>query len=338
MGTLPLSLSCTALLGQERAKKIVGSVFARNRIPHAFLFFGPEGVGKALFARGVAAAMNCMQKRGEEPLFSCGECASCRKIIHGNHPDFQIVAPQNGVIKISQIRQLIKELEYPPYEAEMRLVLLEDAHLMGREAANALLKTLEEPQPGNLLILSSSSAQKMLETISSRCQKIPFFSLQHSDTVSILQGHGLDAADAALVAELAAGSPGSALTLHKTGVVPLWQEIIGFLAGSVKGVNGGEEEGREVFMLLDFAEKMAALEEHLPTLFGLFRRWFRDLLLDDYRSLALYGNDFVGDMAKYWNKEQLSARLSALEQAERALGRNCRRISVCESLLFALRV
>ncbi len=327
-------LSCMELFGQKRAKKIVASVFARQRVPHAFLFTGPDGVGKALFARGVAAAMNCEQKKGQSPLFSCGECASCRKIIHDNHPDYQVVAPQNGVIKISQIRQLIKALEYPPYEAKMRVVLLENAHTMGREAANALLKTLEEPQPGNLLILTSSLAQKMLETISSRCQKIPFFPLQHSDAAAVLAKYGLDAREAALVAELTEGSPGLALTLHQTGVVPLWQELIVFLVSPVKREKG---DGEEVFVLLDFAEKMAALEEHLPTLFGLFRRWFRDLLLDDCRSLALYGNDFVGDMAKYWNKEQLSARLSALEQAERALGRNCRRISVCETLLFALR-
>ncbi len=321
-------LSCIELFGQEKAKKILDGIFARKRIPHAFLFSGPDGVGKALFARGVAAAINCRQKR-EEPLFACGRCASCRKIIHRNHPDFQIVAPQNGVMKISQIRQLIKELEYPPYESSMRVVLLEDAHTMGREAANALLKTLEEPQPGNLLILTASSAQKMLETISSRCQKIPFFSLESVDIIQILRQEGLGEDEAALVARLGDGSPGAALELQKTGIVPLWREIIAFLSRPVVSV------GEEVFSLLDFAERMAALEEHLFLFLGLFRRWLRDLLFDDRSSLALYCDEFADSAAKCWNKEELFANMNALEDAERALARNCRRISVCETLLFS---
>ncbi len=323
-------LCCTAFAGQEKAKKLLAAAISSHRLPHGLLFFGPDGVGKSLFARGVAAALNCRQKRAGEPLFACSECVSCRKITHGNHADFTVVAPQNGVLKIARIRQLIKELEYPPYEAAMRVVVLEDAHAMGREAANALLKTLEEPRPRNLLILTADSSGQMLATISSRCQQVPFTPLQPSAVVDILLRHGIAENEAELLALLAAGSPGAALQLQKSELVPLWQELIRFLSSA----RAATAEG--LFELLSFAGRMAALKDDLPAFFGLLRRWLRDLLLDDRRALALYCDDLISNTAKDWNKEELSARLRALDQAERELARNCQRTLVCEVLLFAL--
>ncbi len=307
-------LSCTALAGQQKAKRLLSAAFASDRLPHGLLFAGPDGVGKSLFAKGVAAAINCRQKKADEPLAVCGECASCRRIAHGNHPDFQVVAPQNGVLKIARIRELIKELEYPPYESDMRVVVLEDAHTMGREAANALLKTLEEPRAGNLLILTVDSTRRLLATISSRCQLVPFSALSFAAVL------------------LSSGSPGAALQLQKKELVPLWQEIISFLLSA----EAATEEG--LFPLLLLAERMAALKDDLPALFLLLRRWLRDMLLEDTRSLALYCGNLAGDAGKYWNKEELSAKLRALDQAERELARSCQRVLVCEVLLFALQL
>ncbi len=325
-------LSCAALLGQQKAKKLLSAAFASDRLAHGLLFTGPDGVGKSLFARGVAAAINCRQKKVDAPLAACGECDSCRKIAHGNHPDFQVVAPQNGVLKIARIRQLIKELEYPPYESVIRVVVLEDAHTMGREAANALLKTLEEPQAGNLLILTVDSTKPLLATISSRCQLVPFAALPLAAVTDILVKHGCGQDEAQLLALLSAGSPGAALQLQKKELVPLWQEIITFLL-SAKAVT---EEG--LFTLLSIATQMAALKDDLPALLSLLRRWLRDMILEDRCSLALYCGDLTDDTGKYWNKEELSAKLRAVDQAERELARNCQRALVCEVLLFALQL
>ncbi len=328
-------LGCMDLFGQEKAKKLLAASFASNRLPHALLFSGPDGVGKALFARGVAAAVNCTQKKSDMPLFACGTCASCSKLLHDNHPDFQRIVPQNGVMKIALIRRLIQSLEYPPYESSMRVSVLENAHTMRREAANALLKTLEEPQPGNLLILTIDSAAKMLDTISSRCQTIPFQPLSLSAVTAVLAGYGIAEADARLFALLTSGSPGVALQLQKTGIVTLWQEIIAFLLG-IDEANGTAAAEEQLFTLLHFAERMADAKENLPVLLGLFRRWLRDLLLEDRQALALSCGDFAEDALKCWSKEELFAKLQALEQAEKELARNCQRAPVCEVLLFAL--
>ncbi|MFW2365488.1 MAG: DNA polymerase III subunit delta', partial [Desulforhopalus sp.] len=139
------------LLGQEKAKKLLLRSLAADRIPHAYIFKGPDGVGKKLFARGVAMAVNC---RDTTTVGACGKCISCRKYCSMNHPDFLVIQPEKGVIKIDQVRRMTRELSYPPYESAMRVVVLEDVHTMRREAANSLLKTLEEPPEGNLLILT----------------------------------------------------------------------------------------------------------------------------------------------------------------------------------------
>ena len=111
-----------------------------------------------------------------------------------NHPDFLVISPDKGVIKIDQIRRLCQELSYPPYESETRVVVLEDVHTMRREAANSLLKTLEEPPDDNLLILTAESSKEILATLISRCQVVPFTPLSISDTTAILIADGKDAA------------------------------------------------------------------------------------------------------------------------------------------------
>ena len=105
MSTLPLSYS--QLLGQEKAKRLLGKTRASGRLPHGFVFKGPDGVGKCLYGRGLAAAINC--KEGGT-LEACGRCSSCRKFHGDSHPDFVVVRPDKGAIKIDQIRQLVKSI------------------------------------------------------------------------------------------------------------------------------------------------------------------------------------------------------------------------------------
>ena len=119
-----------------------------------------------------------------------------------------VVAPEKGGIKINQVRKLSRDLSYPPYESAMRVVILEDVHAMRQEAANSLLKTLEEPPENNLLILTAESSREILATLTSRCQVVPFCRLGDGETAGILEGHGVDPTEALLLAHLFEGSPG----------------------------------------------------------------------------------------------------------------------------------
>ncbi|MFH2121942.1 MAG: DNA polymerase III subunit delta' [Pseudomonadota bacterium] len=329
-----LTPSFSRLVGQEKARSLLGRALESVKLAHAYLFRGPDGVGKQLFARSLAAAVNCRQRQGMD---ACGHCSSCRKYSSENHPDFLVISPEKGTIKIDRIREMIQTLSYPPYESCVRVVLLEDIHTMRAEAANSLLKTLEEPPDNNLLILTAAAARDVLTTISSRCQVIPFFSLGQEETVQVLlrEKPDLDPATARLLARLSEGCPGQALLLYRSEMVLLWREVVALVS------DPDNDGNRDVGLLLQAAEKMAALKEDLLPLFGLLRIWLRDLLVAD--SLGQEGNGLVamgeaprGIHWKHWNSRHLFDKLQAVDRAERELARNCNRILVCEVLLFQL--
>ena len=326
--------SFSRLLGQEKAKFLLGRALASGQLAHAYLFRGPDGVGKQLFARSLAAAVNCRRRQGMD---ACGDCPSCRKYSSENHPDFLVISPEKGAIKIDRIREMIQALSYPPYESSVRVVLLEDIHTMRPEAANSLLKTLEEPPDNNLLILTAAAAKDVLITISSRCQVIPFFSLGQEETAQILLRElpGLDPETARLLARLSEGCPGQALLLYRQEMVAIWREVVALI--SDPGLDGN----RDVGMLLQAAETMAALKEDLIPLLGLLRIWLRDLLFADTSGLdghesAAVAEETRGHKRRCWNSRQLFDKLQAVDRAEKELGRNCNRTLVCEVLLFQL--
>jgi DNA polymerase III subunit delta' len=323
----------SGLLGQEKAKVLLSRSLAAKRTPHAYLFRGPDGVGKQLFARRLAATLNCRQIRGGA---ACGICSSCLKFRSGNHPDFVVIRPEQGTIKINRVRELTKALSYPPYESVMRVVLLEDIHTMRREAANSLLKTLEEPPECNLLILTAESSQSILPTISSRCQCIPFFPLSLQDTVKILceQAEDLDEKTAIMLARLSEGSPGRALLLRESEMIETWEKVITVVTIPL-------ESGQDtIALMLQTAEIMAGLKENLIPFLGLLRIWVRDALVYSGmhgQSGGVTVNFYVeGRTLKNSGTGELFKKLRAIDRAEQELGRNCNRTLVCEILLFRL--
>ena len=348
--------SFSRLIGQEKAKNLLGRALASGSLAHAYLFRGPDGVGKQLFARSLAAAVNCRQRQGVDAggrsssipgasdtrslasssltwsSLPCGHCPSCRKYSSGNHPDFLVISPEKGTIKIDHVREMIQALSYPPYESGVRVVLLEDIHTMRSEAANSLLKTLEEPPENNLLILTAAASRDILTTISSRCQVIPFFSLGQEETVQVLlrERPELEPETARLLARLSEGCPGQALLFYRSEMVALWRELVAL-------VSDPETDGSlDVGLLLQAAEKMAALKEDLLPLFGLLRIWLRDRLVADSLGQMADGGGQREYKQKHWNFRQLFDKLQAVDRAEKELGRNCNRTLVCEVLLFQL--
>ncbi len=311
---------------------MISRSLAGDRIPHAYIFRGPDGVGRKLFARGLAAALNC---RTGETSVACGECGSCRKYLSGNHPDFIVVSSEKSGISISRIRELGRELTYPPYEAARRVVVLEDVHLMRREAANSLLKTLEEPPENNLIILTAESSREILPTLTSRCQVVPFFRLSESETLVILEQYGIGGDEGRLYARFAEGSPGKALMLKQTKLIELWREVISLVA------NQSGETGKDLDVILELAEKMAALKDDLGELFVFLKMWLRDMLVSG-QNVALSGKGLdespgsVERVSKSWSSALVFAKLQAIEMAEKALARNCNRLLVCEIVLFRL--
>lgn len=318
------------LCGQAQAKKLLEHSLSSGRVAHGYLFKGPEGVGKKLFASAMAQAISCTVSG---PVSSCGDCLSCKKILSGSHPDFVIETPEKGAIKIAKVREVCRSLSYPPYESDKRVVVLEDIHTMRQEAANCLLKTLEEPPDDNVLILTTEASRSILATISSRCQIIPFFPLSEKDTVEILMGkeHGMGRQDATILARLSEGSPGRALILHKNEMVNTWRHVTTILS------NPQYREDKYTGFILQLAGQMAMLKENLVPMLSLLRIWLRDLLLD--KSITGQHNEIVGEGRG--GQQKLSTaiilgKMKAIDRAEQQLARNCNRALVCEILLFRL--
>jgi DNA polymerase-3 subunit delta' len=154
--------------GQELAKEYFLRALRKNLLSHAYLFLGPEGAGKRLFARELSKAFFCASGT------ACGECSACRSIEHCNHPavDFFGPAPGKSVVDIDTVRSLCERTHYKT--GSIQIAVLERADLLNEPAANALLKTLEEPPGSSLVILTAQSSGSLLPTIVSRCHRLLF--------------------------------------------------------------------------------------------------------------------------------------------------------------------
>lgn len=263
---------------------------ATGRLPHALIFLGPEGIGKQLVARHLAKALLC-----EEKSAPCGACRSCLQAAQGQHPDLWSLEPDNGRIKIDAIRELKKTLNLPPLVSKLRVVLISEAHALNAAAANALLKTLEEPPPATYFLLASHAAGWVPRTILSRCQKVRFSPLPDEVLVEILrsQGKGLDPQRL----RLAQGSARLALLLTETSeewphLERLWDgpEALGMDEAYALGQGLTEAERLNPFLesLLLEAHRQLCAEETPERRFALLT--FAERILEFRRELRQNAN------------------------------------------------
>lgn len=197
------------LKGQRRAVTILKSGVQTGRIAHAYMFCGPEGVGKKKAAVTFAQLLNCENIVEGEP---CNNCIDCQKIEHSTHPDLIEIEPEGSSIKIAQIRELQEHAYYKCYEGKFKVIIINDAHQMTMEAANCLLKILEEPPEDTIFILVVQEIARLPITIVSRCQYIPFNYLTQEVLEEILAEAGIK--DKTVLA-LAQGSASNALNFIK---------------------------------------------------------------------------------------------------------------------------
>lgn len=230
-----MSTAPAPLLGNESLRADLARMWAEDRLHTCLIFEGPTGVGKASTARWLALLMNC---EADPPLRPCGACWSCRQIARGQHPDILEVGldPERTapLISVEQARKIVSQLTMHPYSARRRLVILDPADAMGHEAANALLKTFEEPPSATGFILVTSAISRLLPTVRSRAQRVRFGPVPVEALTPWLHERGV--ADAAALAQLSDGCPGRALELAE-GEVTAWREardeLLNALAGSL---------------------------------------------------------------------------------------------------------
>lgn len=197
------------LLGHQKQWQFLKKSFRLGRIPHALLFQGQEKLGKKTFALELIKLVNC--QNNEISARPCQKCLSCRAIERRTHPDFILVEPLKKEIQISQIRDLGLRLASKPYLASFKSAIIDQAHLMTREAQSCFLKTLEEPKGKTLLILITQFPERLLPTILSRVQKIKFCPVKKFKIKDYLISQGLPEKAAERLSLLSFGKPGRTL-------------------------------------------------------------------------------------------------------------------------------
>jgi len=183
-------MSLADVLGQPRAVNMLKKAAMKERLSHSWLFVGPAGCGKRLLAKEFAKLINCQDpKKSEDGIDCCDQCLSCKKIDNLNHPDIEWFEPEGKIatIKIEKIRSLQRSISLKSYEAKWKVYTILEADCMRDEAANALLKTLEEPPAGAILILTTSNINKLLPTIVSRCQIVALSALSFQERTGLLK-------------------------------------------------------------------------------------------------------------------------------------------------------
>lgn len=270
--------SFSQILGQKKAIDFLKRVIGGDRIPHAYLFTGINGVGKSTTALALARAVNCTSNTSDE---GCGICVTCRQLTSGNFPDIISIAPDGQNIKIEQIRELNRNLNYKPVSGRYRITIIDRVEMMTEEAANSFLKTLEEPPPGNIIVLKVVDPHDLLPTIVSRCQRVPFHPLNR-DMIKkyLVEQHNQDDNTAWLAVGLADGSLGKAIEICEEGFFDGRRALIELLL-SLKEMN----RGQMVELIIEYGKKYSkkAQEDQsdldLYGVTGIWKTCLRDILL-----------------------------------------------------------
>lgn len=331
-----------AIIDQERPIRTLASFLKHGTIPHALLFTGIEGVGKRTAAIAFAMACNCAggQLENGAPDTAiravdrpCGECAACRKILAGLHPDILRITPQGLQIKIDQVRELCQMLALKPYEARLRVVLIADAHRLNVAAGNALLKILEEPPDGTVLILTAPQTADVLPTIASRCRHLRFKPIARQHLAAILvRAYGFSLEEAALTAAMANGSVSRALAMQRSHWVRRRNWFISELAALPR---------QPIAFLLAWAERMAQVKEEIPDYLELAASWVRDLAVARHDPDRMIHQDLRTEIVAAAHRvDQRFVSLAArdLADTQRRLQANANARLSLEALLMRLSV
>ncbi len=301
-------MSATHLIGHERQREWFRRAIARGRLSHAYLFTGPPGIGKRRFADHLSQTLFCERVAPEE-LAPCGVCGACRQFLADTHPDFHTIEiPKwKRIIPLEKFlgpeerrgrEGLLHDLSLRPMSSDRRIAIIDDSQAMSEEAANSLLKTLEEPSPKSLIVLITDQPDSLLPTIRSRCQLVRFQPLGDSQVADILLAEELVAnrAEAESLASAADGSLAIAL-MQRDGIQHRFTQLAAreFLQNSPNPV----EIAKQVLELLDelgTADQREQFGWMLRSLAELYRQCLRGVA--DPSRVTVERAEFIAGMAR----------------------------------------
>jgi DNA polymerase-3 subunit delta' len=259
------------IIGHEWAVNLLAQTVASDRLSHAYLFTGPAQIGKTALARAFAQAILCERENGEPCRGSEGACRTCQRIAQGRYPDLQVIAAEKNTIQIDQVRVLQSDAALSPLEGQYKIFIIREIERATPPAANALLKTLEEPPPHVILLLTSHRRDLVLPTVLSRCQIVGLRPAPLDQVRTALEARGAAPERAELLARLSGGRAGWALTAqaHPEMVQTRSRHIDELLALTAEGYIGR----------LSYTEALSRQTDAIEETLGQWATWWRDVLL-----------------------------------------------------------
>ncbi|MFQ5466278.1 MAG: DNA polymerase III subunit delta' [Thermodesulfobacteriota bacterium] len=313
--------------GHKGEIRVLTRSVAGGHVAHAYLFSGPEGVGKGLVALGLAAALNCTEPASDGD--SCGRCPDCRAVAGGAHARVVRVEPDEGVIRIERVREVAEGLRYR-IDRGRKVVIVDDADRLHPSAANCFLKTLEEPPPASVIILVTPRATELLPTIISRCQRLNFRPLaQGAVKDHLVSVHGVAPEAALLAARLSGGSISGALRYIEEGGAERRREVVELVSSL---------DPSDAASILDAAGHLSKRDD-LPEVLEVLKGWYRD------RAVSAEGAPELvdGEAAVPWGggPEGFSGLYESFRAVEEARGeitppRYANRLLTMEALLLRI--
>ncbi len=260
------------VIGHERVVRLLQQSIRNERLSHAYLFVGPAGVGKTTLARTLAQAVLCQAE--DVATRPCGQCRACQLIAQDRHPDVRMVAPPGPgrALGIDQVRALQREASLSPMEAPWKVFIVCELDRATPQAANALLKTLEEPPPQVLLLLTAHQREALLPTVLSRCQVITLRPLPVETVEAALRERWqVPPEEAALWARLSGGCPGKAVNALADENARVWRLERLLEMQQVLAAGWGTR--------LQWAEKLSQRPDEVRATLALWLSWWRDVML-----------------------------------------------------------
>jgi DNA polymerase III subunit delta' len=325
------------IIGHQLTIASLQAAVRQERLAHAYLFHGEAAIGKRSTALCFAQALNCERTSLCEVIDACGLCRSCRQIEARTHPDFFIIEPNSGLatpqIKIEQVREIEQQIMYRPLMGERKICLIDEADRMTIGAANALLKTLEEPPDHSLFLLITSRPAALPATIRSRCQSLRFATpaRTHVEAALILRRE-IPPADARLLAIISEGRIGEALVADAKETRAQLQDILDLVR---------PQSLQSITSILSAAEAIAKADR-APEILSWLVRWIRDLVflqVGGDRDQLLYA-DTLSTLEAYARNAETDVLLGLLEDIEKTEQQATRHLNLhmaLENILLRLR-
>lgn len=260
-------MSFSNIVGQDRVKRMLQNGLNKDTLSHAYIFSGPSGSGRRQMAFALAQAVYCTEMKAD----ACGQCLNCRKVAHHNHPDLHWIEPDGASLKIDQIRELQKQFSYRSTTAQTKVYVLQSADKMTIQAANSLLKFLEEPTSDVLAILIAENGHALLPTIQSRAQWVPFTPLGVQDLAQQLITEGLSPTLVLPAVHIAAGLDAARELIHTNWFAEARNVMIQLAMEALNSYPAA---------LLTIQQKIIKADwvEQLPIFLDLSILWFKDMV------------------------------------------------------------